>query len=58
MNVINFVLLLLGAVCFIASWVGSRPNPPGVYAGAGNLVALGLFFWILVPLIAAAQTLN
>lgn len=52
MNALNLVLYLLGAVCFL---VGSF----GIVAGYGtaerrrtvNLVALGLFFWILVPLI-------
>lgn len=56
MNVIDFILLLLAAICFIASAfgpgaVGGSPRPIG-------LLPLGLFFWVLVPLIAAAQALG
>lgn len=58
MNVIDFILLLLAAICFFFAWLGSRPNPPGAYAGVGNLIALGLLFWVLVPLIHAGQALG
>lgn len=58
MNVIDFILLLLSAICFFFAWLGSRPNPPGVYAGVGNLIALGLLFWVLVPFIDACQHLS
>jgi len=47
MHVLNLVLLILGAVCFLlgAANVASRIN----------LVALGLLFWILTVLIPAIQ---
>jgi hypothetical protein len=54
MNVIDFILLLLGAVCFAGAALGvgsAGARPVG-------LLPLGLFFWILVPLIAAAQHLQ
>ena len=47
MNVIVFILLVLGAICFAGSAFG-------VVTSRINLLALGLFFWILVSLIAAA----
>lgn len=52
MNVIDFILLLLGAVCFAAAAFNVPKN------ATVNLVALGLLFWILVPLIAAGQHLH
>jgi hypothetical protein len=59
MNVIEFILLLLGAICFIAAAFGygtaGGANPP---ARPLWLEPLGLFFWILVPLIHAAQGLG
>ena len=47
------ILLLLAAVCFIASVVtGYRTTTTNNgTANRYNLVALGLFFWVLVPLI-------
>ena len=36
------ILLILGAVSFLAAAVG--------FSGKYNLVAVGLFLWILVPL--------
>lgn len=56
MNTIDFILLLLAAICFAgaalgAGTVGGPTRPVG-------LLPLGLFFWVLVPLIAAAQGLG
>ena len=56
MKVLYLILLILAAVCFVAAAV-FRPvatDPPRVYARV-NLVALGLFFWVLVPLIMQAK---
>ncbi len=50
MNVIDFILLLIGAICFLAATFN--------VAAKVNLLALGLLFWILVPLIAAGQALH
>jgi hypothetical protein len=59
MNILYFILLLLGLLCFVVSAFGWGPNaeprtPPRVV----NLVALGLAFWIIVPLVHAAQALG
>lgn len=43
---LNLILYLLAAVCFAAAALN--------VAARINLVALGLLFWVLVPLIAAA----
>lgn len=56
MNILDFILLLLGALCFIASALGT--GSVGGPARPIVLLPLGLFFWVLVPLIAAAQNLN
>lgn len=50
MNVIDFILLLIGAICFAAAAVN--------VVARVNLLAVGLLFWILVPLIAAGQALH
>lgn len=58
MNVIDFILLLLAAICFaVAALYGPRTvaNPP--YWGPA-LVPLGLFLWVLDYVIHAAQHLN
>lgn len=52
MDVIYFILLLLGAICFIVAAVSATIHP------RINLIALGLFLWILVPLIHAAKALD
>lgn len=44
---VTFILLLAGAICFFLAALGV--NPPRI-----ALVPLGLLFWILVALIAAA----
>lgn len=56
MNVLDFVLLLLGAICFVVSALGA--GSVGGPARPIGLLPLGLFFWVLVPLIAAAQHLH
>lgn len=50
MDVINFLLLLAGLLCFIAA----AANVPSRI----HLLGLGLAFWIAVPFIAAAQNLH
>jgi hypothetical protein len=48
---IELILLVLGAFCFFLS--------TGIFSGVPdriNLLALGLLFWILVPLITLAQS--
>jgi hypothetical protein len=51
MPVLFLILLLLGAVCFLVAAFGATPHP------RLNVLALGLFFWILVPLIQVFQGL-
>lgn len=55
MTFVYAVFLLLAAGCFIASAFGrvvGRPDRPL------NLISLGLFFWVLVPLIETARALD
>lgn len=47
MNILDVVLLLLGAVCFLIGAFVLVTHP------RVNVLALGLLFWILVPLIDA-----
>lgn len=49
MNTVNLILLLIAAVCFALAAFG-------VATQRVNLLALGLLAWVLVPLIALAQT--
>lgn len=50
LSVIYFILLLLGAICFaLDAFVVSQRRV--------HVLALGLFFWILVPLIRAGVAL-
>lgn len=51
MDVLYFVLLLLGLVCFLAHAFLTEPRTPR------SLLGLGLAFWIAVPLIAQARVL-
>lgn len=44
-----FILLLLGAICFAATVVRAKV--------AVDLIALGLLFWICVPLIHTIRVL-
>lgn len=57
MTVLYLILLVLAAVCFaVAAFRGASQaldNGRGV-----NLVALGLLFWILVPLLQALQAVE
>lgn len=48
MDVLFLILLVLAAACFGAAAAGRA-------GGRVNLVALGLFLWVLVPLIQAVQ---
>jgi hypothetical protein len=64
MTTLYLILYILAAVCFIAAAVlAYRPvvaadaNGTVHTAGRVNLVALGLFFWVLVPLIVTARNL-
>lgn len=50
MNVLYLLLLLLAAISFGASAFGATLR-------SVNLVALGLLFWVLVPLILTAVAL-
>lgn len=52
MNVFYMILLLLGAVCFLASAANMT-----LRRGRPDLISLGLFFWILVPLIQTIKVL-
>lgn len=50
MDVLFLILFVLAAACFAAAAFGKS-------AGRVNLVALGLLFWVLVPLIGSVQHL-
>lgn len=52
MTVLYFILLLLAAICFLVAAADRTPHP------RLNLVALGLFFWVLVPLIQTVRNLG
>lgn len=65
MRTLYLILYIIAAVAFIAAAVlAYRPvadrDGDGVVHTAGrvNLVALGLFAWVLVPLIQTARTLG
>lgn len=50
MRILHLILLIIAALCFIVAFLN-----PGAVAEAGtwrrwNLVAAGLFAWVLVPL--------
>jgi hypothetical protein len=53
-DVLFLILLILGAVCFLAAAFGWRTANPASWP---NLVALGLFCWILVDLIKTARAM-
>lgn len=60
MDTVYFILLLAGAICFIAaafgrSGVGTNGNANGAARNTLALVPLGLFFWISVALIQAGR---
>ena len=46
---LKFIFLLLGAICFA---LGALRKP-----GPAEWIALGLLFWVLVPLVAAGEAL-
>jgi hypothetical protein len=62
MDVIFLILLVLGAFCFVAAailgwgWRTANGAAPR-FSGWGNLVAFGLFCWILVDLIKQARAM-
>jgi hypothetical protein len=51
--VVCLILLIAGALCFLAA-----AFPQAVTVRRVNLVALGLFFWVMVALIDAAKALH
>lgn len=53
----QFVLYLLAAISFFAALWAWRTPQPAVWYGRGFLIALGLLFWVLVPLIETAHKL-
>lgn len=55
MTVVYLILLLLAAVCFAAGSLGRNVDRNG---RSVNLVALGFFFWSLVPLIQTIRALD
>jgi len=60
MHTLNFVLLVLGFICFIIATFtdGGWPRTVPTNGRAINLVALGLAFWILVALIAELKVVT
>lgn len=54
MNVLYFILLLVGLVLFLGAAFGVRPASNG---RSVDLVALGLACWIAVSVIATARIL-
>lgn len=52
MNTLDILLLLLAFICFLLATVGVALSGR---RGAINLTALGLAFWVLVPLITAIR---
>jgi hypothetical protein len=61
MNPLYLVLYVVAALLFFAAgalgWGWGAPGAAPRYAGWSNLVAFGLLFWVLVPLIALARTM-
>lgn len=54
-NVVYFILLLLGSLCFLVSFLRGTDHVAGTRTY--HLVALGLLFWIVVPLIKTVKGL-
>jgi len=54
MTVVYLLLLALAAFCFLLSSAGRVVNRGGRQV---NLVSLGLFLWVLVPLIETVRHL-
>jgi len=63
MDVLFLILLVIGGVCFVAAaflgwgWRTADGAPAPRFAGWGNLVAFGLFCWILVDIIRQAKSM-
>jgi hypothetical protein len=51
MLAITLILLIVAAVCFALAAFNVAPNP------RVNWLGLGLFFWVLVPLISTVSRL-
>jgi len=56
MRLFTLIMLILGALSFLVEVIISR-RPQGRPTPM-NFVALGLLFWILVPLVHVADTFN
>lgn len=50
MHVIDLILYIIAALCFLAAAFNATARV--------NLIAAGLLAWVLVPLIAVAQTIR
>lgn len=64
MDTVYLILYVLGAFCFVVAgvlgwgWRTAQGAPAPRFAGWGNLVAFGLFCWILVDLIRQARAMS
>lgn len=57
MNTLYLILYILAAVCFLAAaFLAVRPTTTAARP-MPNLIALGLLFWVLVPLISTAKAM-
>lgn len=56
MNTLYLILYIIAGLCFLVAAV-TAPSPAHPLARV-NLVALGLFVWILVPLIQRIDIMN
>jgi len=50
-NTLYFILFLLSAICFLLTFLNSK------VLESRNLISLGLFLWVLVPLIQTLRAL-
>jgi hypothetical protein len=58
MTTLYLILYILAAVCFVAAaFLAVRPASTTTGRPMPNLIALGLFFWVLVPLIVTAKAM-
>lgn len=55
MDVVYMLLFIAAAVCFVLAALNVVVNSR---RGTINLMAMGLFFWVLVPLIQSIKHLN
>lgn len=57
MDVVYLILLILGALCFLRAALGYTTTDArgGAQRRDLSMVPLGLFLWILVPLIQTAR---